>query len=69
MYCDYVGIIVSDSKFQKANAFGKRWTMNSDRSWAAHVLGFLEPLGKRLVMTFLKGRVDDRPERIVNIIH
>ena len=67
-YCDSVGIIVSDSKFQKSNAFGKRWTMNSDRTWAAPVIGFLEPLGKRLVMTLLQGSVDDRPERIVNLI-
>jgi hypothetical protein len=67
-YCDSVGIIVSDSKFQKSNAFGKRWTMNSDRTWAAPVVGFLEPLGKRVVMTLLLGRVDDRPERLVNII-
>jgi hypothetical protein len=73
-YCQPKGILISWPKCMKADAFGRKWTMEADVgssngfSWGAPVRGCLVPLGKYLVMTLTEGIVKERPDRIHHLI-
>jgi hypothetical protein len=67
-YCMSSGTVLSIPKFQKADAFGRLWTMHGDHTWLAAVRGCLAPLGKYLVMNLQGGLVKEKPARISQIV-
>jgi len=67
-YCLPKGILLSIPKCAKADAFGRKWLMKADKTWAAPIRGCLTPLGKYLEMNLWEGIVKERPDRIFHLI-